>query len=228
VVEDALRRKLDGVGLHLNLFDLAFVGGNLAAMKQQADWAMGNPGAEDQMLSLESHTEAWSGKLSRARELSKQAVESARRNDEKEAAALWQANAAIREALFGNAGSGREKAATAIAIAPKSRDADAQAAWAYSFSGDTARARSLVDDLARRFPQDTILQRVRLPIIHSQIEMGRNTSEGGIELLSAVSPYELGMLTGSAINSCLYPVYVRAEAYLKGSPACRKLSKLLR
>jgi hypothetical protein len=113
VVEDALRRKLDGVGLHLNLFDLAFVGGNLAAMKQQADWAMGNPGAEDQMLSLESHTEAWSGKLSRARELSKQAVESARRNDEKEAAALWQANAAIREALFGNAGSGREKAATA-------------------------------------------------------------------------------------------------------------------
>ena len=84
-----------------------------------------------------------------------------------------------------------------------------------------------VDDLARRFPQDTILQRVWLPIIHSQIEMGRNTSEGGIELLSAVSPYELGMLTGSAINSCLYPVYV-AEAYLKGSPACRKLSKLLR
>jgi hypothetical protein len=115
-----------------------------------------------------------------------------------------------------------------IAIAPKSRDADAQAAWAYSFSGDTARARSLVDDLARRFPQDTILQRVWLPTIHSQIEMGRNNSEGGIELLCAVSPYELGMLTGSAINSCLYPVYVRAEAYLKGSPACRKLSKLLR
>jgi hypothetical protein len=84
-----------------------------------------------------------------------------------------------------------------------------------------------VDDLARRFPQDTILQRVWLPIIHSQKEMGRNNSEGGIELLRAISPYELGMLTGSAINSCLYPVYV-AEAYLKGSPACRKLSKLLR
>ncbi|MGA8504742.1 MAG: protein kinase [Candidatus Sulfotelmatobacter sp.] len=231
VVEDALRRKLDGVGLHLDLYDLAFLRGNLAAMKQQADWAMGKSGAEDQVLSLESDTEAWSGKLSRARELSRQAVESARRNnDEKEAAALWQANAAIREALFKNARGGRENAAAAIAIAPRSRDAEAQAALAYSFSGDTAHAQSLVDELAKRFPQDTIIQRVWLPTIHSQIEMARNNSDHSIELLRAVAPYELGMLTGSAINSCLYPVYVRAEAYLKkqqGADAAAEFQKLL-
>jgi serine/threonine protein kinase/Flp pilus assembly protein TadD len=230
VVEDALRRKLDGVGLHLDLYDLAFVRGNLAAMKQQADWAMRKPGAEDQMLSLESDTEAWSGKLSRARELSRQAVESARRNDEKEAAALWQANAAIREALFGNARRGRENAAAAIVVAPRSRDAEAQAALAYSFSGDTAHARSLVDDLARRFPQDTIIQRVWIPTVLSQTEMARNNSDRSIELLRAVTPYELGMLTGSAINSCLYPVYVRGEAYLKGhqgSEAVAEFQKLL-
>ena len=92
-----------------NLYALAFFQGNVAAMKQQADWAIGKPGAEDWMLSLESDTEAWSGRLGKARELSRQAVESARRSDKKEPAALWQANAAIREALFGNADAARQR-----------------------------------------------------------------------------------------------------------------------
>src|SRR5215469_5624118 len=87
-------------------------------MKQQADWAVGKPGAEDQLLSLESDTEAWSGRLGKARELSRQAVGSARRSDEKEPAAIWQGNAAIREALLGNADTAREDAVAAAALAP--------------------------------------------------------------------------------------------------------------
>ena len=126
--EEALGRKLEGLPLHLNLYALAFFQGNPTAMKQQADWAIGKPSAEDQMLSLESDTEAWSGRLGQARELSRQAVESARRSDEKEPAALWQANAAIREALFGNAGVARQNAAAAVALAPGGRDAEARAA----------------------------------------------------------------------------------------------------
>jgi eukaryotic-like serine/threonine-protein kinase len=68
--EEALGQKLDAIPLHMNLYALAFFQGNVAAMMQQADWAIGKPGAEDQMLSLESDTEAWSGRLGKARELS--------------------------------------------------------------------------------------------------------------------------------------------------------------
>jgi eukaryotic-like serine/threonine-protein kinase len=103
ITEEAFGRKFEDVPLHLNLYALAFFKGDSAGMKRQADWAMGKPSAEGWMLSLESDTEAWTGNLGKAREFSRQAVESARRNDEKEPAALWQANAAIREALFGNA-----------------------------------------------------------------------------------------------------------------------------
>src|SRR4029077_20372609 len=99
ITNEAQGRKFEGIPLHLNQYALAFFQGNAAAMKQEADWAIGKPGAEDWMLSLESDNEAWSGRLGKARELSRQAVESARRSDEKEPAALWQANAAIREAL---------------------------------------------------------------------------------------------------------------------------------
>jgi eukaryotic-like serine/threonine-protein kinase len=211
--EDAQRRKLEVFPLHLNLYALAFFQSDAAVMKQQADWAIGKPGAEDWMLSLESDTEAWFGRLGKARELSRQAVQRARRSDEKEPAALWQANAAIREALLGNADVARQNAAAAAALAPGSHDAEAQAALAYALAGDAAHAQSLADDLAKRFPQDTLVQSVWLPTIRARIETGRK-NPALIELLQAAAPYELGMLSGSAVNSCLYPVYVRAEAHL--------------
>ncbi len=182
------------------------------------------------MLSLESDTEAWSGKLGKARELSRQAIESARRSDEKEPAALWQANAAIREALFGNTDAARQNAAAAAAIAPGSRDAEAQAALAYALAGDATHAQSLVDDLAKRFPENTAVQSVWLPTIRAQIEVSRRNAARSLELLQAAAPYELGMLSVSAVNSCLYPVYVRAEAHLsaqQGVAAAAVFQKIL-
>jgi eukaryotic-like serine/threonine-protein kinase len=228
--EEALGRKLEDIPLHLNLYALAFFQGNAAAMRQQADWAIGKPGAEDWMLSVESDTEAWSGRLGKARELSRQAVETARRSDEKEPAALWQANAAIREALFGNVEAARQNAAAAIALAPGSRDAEAQAALAYALAGDAAHAKSLADDLAKRCSQDTVVQSVWLPTIRAQIETSRKNPAQSIELLQTAAPHELGMLSGSAANSCLYPVYVRAETYLsaqQGPAAAAEFQKIL-
>jgi tetratricopeptide (TPR) repeat protein len=228
--EEAQGRKLEGIPLHLILYALAFFQGNVVAMKQQADWAIGKPGAEDWVLSLESDTEAWSGRLGKARALSRQAVESARRSDEKEPAALWQANAAIREALFGNAGAARQNAAAAVALAPGSHDAEAQAALAYALAGDAVHAQSLADDLSKRFPQDTVVQSVWLPTIRAQIETSRKNPARSIELLQAAAPYELGMLSASAANSCLYPVYVRAQAYLsaqQGPAAVAEFQKIL-
>jgi serine/threonine protein kinase/tetratricopeptide (TPR) repeat protein len=228
--EEALGRKLEGIGLHLNLYALAFLQGNVAAMKQQGDWAIGKPGAEDWMLSLESETEARSGRLAKARELSRQAVESARRSGEKESAALWQGNAAIREALLGNADRARQGAAAAAALAPGSREAEAQAALAYALADDAAHAQSLADDLAKRFPQDTLVQSVWLPTIRAQIETGRKNPTRSIELVQASAAYELGMLSGSATNSCLYPVFVRAGAYRsaqQGPAAAAEFQKIL-
>src|SRR5215469_13620188 len=226
--EEALRRKLDGISLHLNMYILAFFQSNPAEMKRQADWAVGKPGAENQMLSLESDTDAWIGRLGKARELSRRAVDSARRHDEKEPAALWQANAAIREALFGNADAARQSAAVAAALAPGSLNADAQTAVAYALAG--GRAQALADDFDKRVPQDTVVQSVWLPTIRAQFELNRKNAAQSIELLQPAAPYELGTLSGSATNSCLFPMYVRAQAYLKaqqGSAAVAEFQKIL-
>jgi Flp pilus assembly protein TadD len=229
-IDEAQRRKLDHAGLHVTLYALAFFRDDAQAMQQEADWAAGKPGAEDQMLSLESDTEAWFGRLGKARELSRRAADSARRADRKEAAALWQAHATIREALFGNADAARRNAGSSVALAPGSPEVESQAALAYALAGDTAHAQLLLDDLAKRFPQDTVLQTVWLPTIRSQLETNRENASRGIELLQAATPYELGMLSASAPNSCLYPVYVRAQADLnenQGAAARAEFQKIL-
>jgi Tfp pilus assembly protein PilF len=228
ISDEALARKLDDFYLRVNLYGLAFLQGNEAAMKQQADWTVGKAGAEDWMLSIESDTEAYFGRLQRAQELSRRAVESALRADAKESAAFWKVNAAIREAVFGNAEEARKGAAGAMALAPGSRDAQAQAALAYALAGEGARAQALADDLAKRFPENTVVQSVWLPTIRAQMETRQRNLARGIELLQVAAPYELGQSIGAANNSCLYPVYVRGQAYVdahQGASAATEFQK---
>jgi eukaryotic-like serine/threonine-protein kinase len=216
VTDEARNRNVGSNFIQANLYALAFFQCNAAAMKQQVDWAAGKPGLEDLMLSLDSDTEAFFGRLHQARELSRKAVESARLNDAKDPAALWRASAAIREALFGNADEARRAAATVVTLAAGSSDAASRAALAYALSGDAAHAQSAADDLDRRFSQDTMVQSVWLPTIRAQVQIDRGNAPQGVELLQAATPYELG---GSSPNSCLYPVYVRGEAYLSARQA---------
>ena len=228
--EEAQAKKLDSPSLRFVLYQLAFLQNDAAGMEQQVTWSGGKPGVEDVLQFFAADTAAYSGRLRKARDLSRRAVASAERTEQKETAAGYEAEAALREALFGNADAARQNAAAAVALAPGSRDAEAQAALSYALAGDATHAQSLADDLAKRFPQDTVVQSVWLPTVRAQIEISRKNPARSIELLQAAAPYELGMLSWSAINSCLYPVYVRAEAYLsaqQGQLAATEFQKIL-
>ena len=209
-IEQAHGRKIENLGTHLMLYALAFFEGNVTAMKQQVDWATGQSGREDAMFSTVSDTEAWFGRLNNARKVSQQAIDSALRIQEKERAAFWQGNAAIREALFGNAAAARRNAAAAASLASASRDAQAQAALAYALAGDLSNATSLADDLAKRFPEHTILHSFWLSTIRAQIEIVRKNPARSVEILQAAPPFDMG----NAFGPTLYPVYVRGQAYL--------------
>jgi tetratricopeptide (TPR) repeat protein len=210
--EEAQAKKLDSPYLRAQLYLLAFLQNDAAGMAQQVAWAAGKPGVEDALLAFEASTAAYSGRLGRAREFSRRAVASAERAEEKEAAAGYEAEAAVREALFGNAAEARKRVAAALVLAT-GRDVQDGAALALALAGDAARARPLADDLANRFPEDTIVQFNYLPRIHAQLALIRNDSSKAIEALQAAAPYELG---SPSSPSALYPVYVRGEAYLAG------------
>src|SRR5256712_8856933 len=107
-------------------------------MERQLAWAAGKPGSEDILLSFQSDTEAYNGRLVKARDFSRRAVDAAVRNDSKETAALWQVNAALREAEFGNAAFAKQDVAAALTLSA-GHDVKMFAALTLSRAGEPAR-----------------------------------------------------------------------------------------
>ncbi len=216
IVHEAQARKLDIVLLHSALYALAFLGADSAAMAEQQQWYAGKPDYESFGLALASDTEAYAGHVAKARELTKRAVDSAIRADSKENGAISQTIAAQREAAYGNPAEARQSAAEALKLAPTSQGAELEAALAFAMAGDTARAESLAQDVGKRFPLDTQMQSLWLPAIQGQLALDKKNPATALTALQAASSIsiELGQI-GFVMNiSCLYPTYVRGEAYL--------------
>ncbi len=229
IIHEAQARKADDLILHNALYALAFLGAESAAMAEQLQWFAGRP-EENFGLALASDTEAYGGHLGKARELTKRAVDSAIRADSKETGAIWQANAALQQAAYGNATEARHIAAEALKLAPTSQGSEVEAALAFAMSGESARAESLAQDLGKRFPLDTQMQSLWLPAIQAQLALDRKNAAPALNALQAASPIELGAIAFSSNGSCLYHVYVRGEASLaagQGSVAAAEFQKIL-
>jgi eukaryotic-like serine/threonine-protein kinase len=208
--DQAFAHKLDGGGLRQNIYFLAFLRGNAAQMQEQVAWSAGKPGDEDPLLSMQSDTEAYYGRLGKARDFSRRAVDSAVRADSKETAASWQANAALREAEVGNTAAARQGVAAALALSP-GRDVKVVAALALARTGDAPRAKALAEELEKSYPTNTLLKLYWLPTINAAIELNHGNSSQAIVDLEAAAPYELGL---AGYINYLYPAYVRGQVYL--------------
>ena len=227
---EAQARKLDDFIFHTQLYALAFLGSEVAGMTNEQEWFTGRP-EENIGLSLASDTEAYSGHLGRARELTRRSVNSAVRADSKETGAIWQENAALREAAFGNAAEAKKAGAEGWKLFPTSQGVEVEAALAYAMAGDTARAESLAQDLNRRNPVDTQMQLLWLPSVRAQVALDRkNPNEALNDLQVAAAPIEFGQIGFVNNLSCLYPTYIHGEAYLaagQGMAATAEFKKVL-
>jgi serine/threonine protein kinase len=228
--EQALERKMKSSYFNLPLYEIAFLQNDSAGMAQQLAASASDPGLEATLLANEADTTAYSGRLSAAREFSRQAVDSAEQGGNKEAAATYLALSALREALFGNAAEARRRATLAMKH-PGGHDLQYAIALAWAYAGDNERAQKLTDDLSQRFPEATIVRFNYLPTLRAKLAVSKGNGSDALEILGAAAPYELGQTTYSSYGwSSLYPVYVRGEAYLaahQGSEAAAEFQKIL-
>jgi eukaryotic-like serine/threonine-protein kinase len=198
-------------------------------MDKLVAWGQGKPGAEEILLAYEADTSAFSGQLQKARNLSREAVASAQRVNEKEVAAAFEADAAIREASFGNHREALQHCSAALALS-NARDVQAGVALALAFAGEEGRAQQLSDDLARRFPEDTLVRYNYVPSINGQLTFNRHDALKAIDLLQAARPYELGTTAANFFFLSLYPIYVRGRAYFaegRAADAAGEFQKIL-
>jgi eukaryotic-like serine/threonine-protein kinase len=229
IIRDAQASKFDGFEFRTALYALAFLGTDSAAMAEQQSWFAGKP-EESVGLALASDTEAYRGRLGDARALTARAVESAIRADNKESGAIWLANAALRQAAFGNSVEARKSAERALELAPASQGTEVEAALAFAMAKDASRAESLAQDIRGRFPLDTQVQSLWLPAIQTQLALGRKDPTYILNHPQSDSAIEYGAILFASNPSCLYPTYIRGEAYLEagqGTLAAAEFQKIL-
>jgi tetratricopeptide (TPR) repeat protein len=199
-------------------------------VKRQVDWAAGKPGAEDILLSAQSDTEAFYGRLEKARALSERAVDSASRNDQRETAALWRMNSALREAEFGNSERARQAGNVGLAMA-RTWHVQMLAALVFACSGDLARSRGLVDELQKQFSLNGHLSHYWLPVVRAYTELHAGHAAQALKSLEEAAPYDLAFPEPQfSEGGLLYPVYVRGQTYLElhqGKEAAAEFQKFI-
>jgi eukaryotic-like serine/threonine-protein kinase len=227
VYKQAEEHKRENEGILAGRYLLAFLKGDAERMHQLVSAAMGKEGAEDLLLAAQSDTEAWYGRLRNAQELTRRAMESAKRADARETAASYQASAALREAATGDLGLARSEAKAAVSLAPN-RNVEAMVALALAQSGDPTEAKKLGANLDKNFPTDTLVQRYWLPTIHAALALEHKDTNRAVDLLRSVSMIELSQPVEANVILC--PVYLRGEAYLMlhdGAAAAAEFHKFI-
>ena len=212
-------------------YEIAFLRGDQREMERLAADARRGAGAEDVMSPHEGSAFAYTGRLQQAKGRLRRAADLAQQTADREGAAMYETTSAVWDALFGNALEARRSATAALELS-RARDVEYGVAFALALSGDSRRSEVLVNDLERRFPEDTSARFSYVPAIRALLALRHGDSAKAIELLEIAVPYELGepQSSFSGFFGSLYPVYVRGEAYLaahKGREAAGEFQKIL-
>jgi eukaryotic-like serine/threonine-protein kinase len=192
IFDQAIANKFDNTMMHRGLFAVAFLDGDAAALEHEAGLARGKPD-EFRTVMFEAQVAAFSGKLREAAGLYSRSAELAQKNHFADAAAAILAGDALVEASFGKDRQARERALQSLKLA-HGRDALGIAASAFALSGDLKRAQECIDELAKGYPSDSLVNSVALPSASAAIEIKRGNPAKAIEVLSHATTYEIRAL----------------------------------
>ena len=222
VLQQAVNAKADNLFVHQLFFDLAFLNGDAAGMQRELQWAQGKP-SEYLLMNEQTLASVSQGQMQKAREFANRSVEVTDRLGFKDTSATTKAETGLTEAEVGNTTLARSATEASLAMV-RARDNLATAAVALAMSGDVAHAQAMADELERRFPQDTIVQRVTVPVVRAWIAIDRKDAEKAIAALEPARTYEMGTVPA------MYPVYTRGVAYLaakKGAEAVAEFQRIV-
>jgi serine/threonine protein kinase/tetratricopeptide (TPR) repeat protein len=221
-LQRAVDMKADNLFIHQQQYELAFLSGDNDGMQRQMKWAEGKP-SEYLLLNEAATVAAAHGQMQKSRELLKRSTELTDRLGFKGTTASTEAGWAVAEAEAGYPAKTREAAASSSALA-HGRNNMESVAVALAMTGDGSRAQTIIDDLNRRFPDDTLLRNVWVPCVTALTALNRKAPEQAITALQTATPYEMGTIQG------MFPVYVRGLAYLqakRGADAVAELQKIV-
>ncbi|MGI8835832.1 MAG: protein kinase domain-containing protein [Pyrinomonadaceae bacterium] len=221
-LEQSLGQNPDRSIYHFYSYQVAFLRGDEDTMKKDLDW-FASKTTETDFFDLQAGTALSRGEWKKALGFVRRSTELMMTQNRKENASQNEANAALAHAVLGQCPEARQTATHAIGISRGKVDLGV-AAMAFAQCGDTAQAQTLADELAKRFPEESININITIPMIRAAIENSRGNYAQAIEILQPASRFELGAVAGFGIN------YLRGQAYLgqrAGKEATVEYQKIL-
>jgi serine/threonine protein kinase/tetratricopeptide (TPR) repeat protein len=230
-LQNASARKLDMPDLVCLRYAIAFLKNDHGEMERLVALGQKGSSGDDWTWGKEAAALAYSGRLQKARENSQRAVALANEGGHHEKAAQYEAATAVREVLFGNISEARQSAMATLNLS-NDKDAAYGAALALGFAGDSSQSQTVMEDLQKRFAEDTIVRFSYLPALRALLALNRHEPLQAIEQLQAAARYELGYLGSTSVGfvGSLYPIYARGSAYLathEGAKAAAEFQKIL-
>jgi tetratricopeptide (TPR) repeat protein len=216
----ALARQLQNTTIHGHLFNLALVTGDAASMQEQVAWGAGQPDAHSAM-DWQLGAAAFEGAWRRSEDFLGRGIEMAARAGFKEVAATYASQQAVRAAWIGRFDLASSHAEAALKL-EHNRSVLTNAALAFGLSGAAARVPPLIAELEQRFPKDTRVNELWLPIIRAASEVRKGDGRSAITQLERSKRLE-------TIDD-FQPQFIRGMAYLalgKGAEAAAEYRKII-
>jgi len=220
IFNQALEQKFDMTNIHTGLYSIAFAENDAAGIQQQLDWAKGKP---DEYVALDWQAGAagFAGQWRKAQDLSRRSIDMAGRGDAKEVAARYATEQALRGVALEDYPRAKSAAARALEIA-SGRASVPRAALTLALCGESTQVKALTDELARLYPQDTVINSIWLPIIRAALDLRSGNAAEAISQLESTTIYEAA--------AEFWPQYLRGQAFLKlhrGEEAGTEFQKIL-
>jgi eukaryotic-like serine/threonine-protein kinase len=206
---------------------IAFLRNDEKEMERLVQRSSDLPGAQAILLSEQSNTAAYYGHFEKAREFSRAAENLMERDGNKELAASYLVQAAVRESEVGEFARAQQYISQAQKLS-HGQDVATLSAVALVQIGSVNQAEALCHELDKQWPEGTIVQKYWLPAIRAQIDLRQARPSKAIDDLGVATPLEFAN-PGSTAAPTLYPAYVRAQAYLAmgdGPKAATEFRKL--
>jgi serine/threonine protein kinase/predicted Zn-dependent protease len=219
-LERAQQQHMDPPDFHAILYQIAFIGGGAEGMQQQIDWARGRP-YEHMAFDWQTGAAASAGQWRKAQQHARRAIDLTARGETKEITAGYAVEQALRGAVFGDCRQVSADAAQGLKL-ERGRVSLTRSALALALCGESNQAKPLMDELTKRYPEDTVINSIWLPVIRAGAELRRGNAEQVIEQLQAVTRYEAA--------AEFWPQHLRGQAYLKlkrGAEAAAEFQKIL-
>ncbi len=212
--------KPESTNMHARLYQLGFVQGDNSMMKEQLAWASASRNGEA-ALNWQAQVAGFQGQLAQADEFNNHALDLLRSPDTKETMAQVMLVEATRDATLGDCGRATQLAKQALELSREQANL-VSAANAYAACSQATAAQTLIDELTKGFPLDTLLNASWLPIIRAQNELNKGNAAQAIQILESTRKYE-------AFGD-FWPQYLRGQAWLKqknGAQAANEFKTIL-